>query len=273
MMIINEIITSLQYGFIIRALVVGSLIGLSSAFLGVYLVILRQSMIGDGLAHVSFLTVAIALLFNQSTILVSIPIVVLASILIMKMDDKYNISNDSAIGLISSMAVALAILIASIGSGFSVDLYSYLFGSILVISDLDVILSIILTLFVIILVILNFNSLLIMSFDSEYAQVVGVKVERMKYLIATLSGITVVLGIRVVGTMLISSMILFPTLSALQIAKSFKGVITISSIISVISIIIGVFASYILDIPTGSTIVIINGIIFMILLVRRMLND
>lgn len=273
MMIINEILHSLQYGFIIRALLVGSLIGISSAFLGVYLVILRQSMIGDGLAHVSFLTVAIALFFNQSTILVSIPIVVLASILIMKMDDKYNISNDSAIGLISSMAVALAILISSLSKGFSVDLYSYLFGSILVISELDVILSIILCIIVITLITYNFNSLLIMSYDIEYAQVIGINTSRMKYLIATLSAITVVLGIRVVGTMLISSMILFPTLSALQVAKSFKNTIFISTIISVSSIIIGVFASFILDIPTGSTIVIINGIIFSILLVRRMIND
>ncbi len=272
MSIIQSIIDALQYTFVVRALLVGSLIGLSAAFLGVYLVILRQSMIGDGLAHVSFLTVAIAILLNKSTILVSLPIVILSAIVIMHLDEKFNITNDSAIGLISSLAVALAILITSVGSGFNVDLYSYLFGSILVISEIDVILSVILSIAVVILIIYNFNSLLIMSFDEEYAKVAGVNVRAMKYLIATLTAITVVLGIRVVGTMLISSMILFPTLSALQVSKSFKETITISSIISVFSIIVGVFASFLLDIPTGSTIVIINGIIFVILLVRRMLH-
>ena len=269
---IHEIINALQYGFIIRALIVGSLIGLSAAFLGVYLVILRQSMIGDGLAHVSFLTIALALFFDKSPILVSLPIVIGASILIMKLDDKYNMSNDSAIGLISSLAVALAILISSIGSGFNIDLYSYLFGSILVITELDVILSVVLSILVVVLIIFNFNSLLIMSFDGEYAEVSGVNVSLMKYLIATLTAITVVLGIRVVGTMLISSMILFPTLSALQVSKSFKSTITISSIISVSSIVLGVFASFLLDIPTGSTVVIINGIIFACLMIRRMIH-
>lgn len=269
---LEQIFSALQHGFIIRALVVGSLIGLSAAFLGIYLVILRQSMIGDGLAHVSFLTIALALFFDKSPVLLSLPIVIGASILIMKLDDKYNMSNDSAIGLISSLAVALAILISSIGNGFNIDLNSYLFGSILVITEMDVILSIVLSIGVVVLIIFNFNSLLIMSFDGEFAKVSGVNVSLMKYLIATLTAITVVLGIRVVGTMLISSMILFPTLSAMQVSKSFKGTITLSSIISVFSIVVGIFASFILDIPTGSTIVIINGIVFAILFVRRMIH-
>ncbi|NLC34206.1 MAG: metal ABC transporter permease [Erysipelothrix sp.] len=270
MSIINELLNALSYTFVVRALLVGSLIGFSAAFLGVYLVILRQSMIGDGLAHVSFLTIAIALLLGQSTLLVSIPIVTLASVLIMHFDDKYHINNDSAIGLISAMATALAILIASINNGFSVDLYSYLFGSILVINDLDMILSLVLAVSVVIIIVYNYNSLLIMSFDPDYAHVIGINVKRMKMLIATLTAITVVLGIRVVGTMLISSMILFPTISAMQVAKNFKTTITYASIISVGSIIIGVFASFLLDIPTGSTIVIINGIIFGILLMRKL---
>lgn len=270
MSFINEILNALSYTFVIRALLVGSLIGLSAAFLGVYLVILRQSMIGDGLAHVSFLTIAIALLLGQSTILVSLPIVVAASILIMRLDDKYHINNDSAIGLISSIAVALAILISSVGKGFSVDLYSYLFGSILVITDLDMYLSIILAISIVVLIVLNYNSLLIMSFDQEYAKVIGINVQAMKYLLATLTAITVVLGIRVVGTMLISSMILFPTISAMQVSKNFKETIGYASVISVLSIIVGVFVSFFMDIPTGSTIVLLNGVIFLSLLVRRL---
>lgn len=268
MNILIELIEALQYGFILRALLVGSLIGLSSAFLGVYLVILRQSMIGDGLAHVSFLTIAIALVLNQSTILVSLPLVILASILIMILDEKYNISNDSAIGLISSFSVALAIIISSLATGYNVDLYSYLFGSILTITELDVYLSIILSVVVVVLIVMNYNKLLIMSFDNEYASVIGINVRRMKYLLAILTAITVVLGIRVVGTMLISSLILFPTLSALQISRSFKETIKYASIISIFSVAVGVFLSYIFDLPTGASIVVINSIIFAILLMR-----
>ena len=186
----------------------------------------------------------------------------------MILDERYNISNDSAIGLISSFSVALAIIISSLASGYNVDLYSYLFGSILTITEIDVYLSIILSIVVVVLIVLNYNKLLIMSFDNEYASVIGINVRRMKYLLAILTAITVVLGIRVVGTMLISSLILFPTLSALQISRSFKETIKYASIISIFSVVVGVFLSYMFDLPTGASIVIINSIIFAILLVR-----
>lgn len=265
----NIIIEALSYSFIIRALIVGSFIGLSSAFLGIYLVLLRQSMIGDGLAHVGFLTIAIALLLDKSPIFISLSITILAAIIIIHFDEKTNINNDTAIGLISAFAVALAVLIASLSSGFNVDLNSYLFGSILTIKQIDVYLSVILSIVVVGLIILNFNSLFALSFDEEYAKILNVNTRLMKYLIAILTAITVVLGIRVVGTMLISSMILFPTVSALQISKGFKDTIAYASIISILSIFIGIFTSYVIDIPTGSTIVIVNAIIFIILMLYR----
>lgn len=265
----NSIVEALSYSFIIRALVVGSFIGLSAAFLGIYLVLLRQSMIGDGLAHVGFLTIAIALVLDKSPIIVSLPITILAALLIIHLDEKANINNDTAIGLISAFAVALAILISSLASGFNVDLNTYLFGSILTIKQIDVYFSVVLSLVVVSLIIFNFNSLFALSFDEEYAKILNVNVRLMKYLIAVLTAITVVLGIRVVGTMLISSMILFPTVSALQISKGFKDTILYASLISVLSIFIGIFSSYVVDIPTGSTIVIVNAIIFTLLISYR----
>ncbi|NLC54518.1 MAG: metal ABC transporter permease [Erysipelothrix sp.] len=270
----NLLIESLQYDFIIRAILVGSLIALSSAFLGIFLVLQRQSMIGDGLAHVSFATIAIALFFNQSPLIVSIPLVILASFLIIKLNDKAGINGDAAIGLISAFAVALGVLISSLSQGFNIDLFSYLFGSILVISQLDVILSIILSVIVIVLIVFYYNSLFAMTYDQEFAKVIGLDTNKMKYLISVLTSITVVLGIRVVGTMLISSMIIFPTVTALLVTKSFKETILMSTIVSVLSVILGIFISYIFNLPTGATIVIINGIIFVLVLtIARFFKD
>lgn len=271
---LETIIQSLQYDFILRAILVGSLIALSSAFLGVFLVLQRQSMIGDGLAHVSFATIAIALFFNQSPLLVSIPLVILSSFLIIKLNDKAGINGDAAIGLISALAVALGVVISSLAKGFNIDLFSYLFGSILVISKLDVVLSIILSIVVIVLIIFNYNSLFALTYDAEFAAVVGLDTKKIQYLISVLTSITVVLGIRVVGTMLISSMIIFPTVTALQFSKGFKETIIYSAIISVLSVILGIFISYLFNLPTGATIVIINAIIFaLVLLVKTLVNQ
>lgn len=265
--ILFMLIESLQYDFIIRAILVGSLIALSSAFLGIFLVLQRQSMIGDGLAHVSFATIAIALFFNQSPLVVSIPLVILASFLIIKLNDKAGINGDAAIGLISAFAVALGVLISSLSQGFNIDLFSYLFGSILVISKLDVILSVILSIIVIVLIVFNYNSLFAMTYDEEFATVTGIETNHMKYLVSILTSITVVLGIRVVGTMLISSMIIFPTVTALLVSKGFKETIILSTFVSIVSVILGIFISYVFNLPTGATIVIINSIIFIVVLI------
>ncbi len=233
-------------------------------FLGIFLVLKKQSMIGDGLAHVSFATIAIALFLNKSPLVVSIPLTILSSFLILKLNEKAGLHGDAAIGLVSSFAVALGVLISSMAKGFNVDLFSYLFGSILVISKLDVVLSIILSILVILLILVFYNNLFAITYDEEFAAVIGLKPKYMNYLISILTSITVVLGIRVVGTMLISSMIIFPTVTALLVSKGFKDTIFISSIVSVLSVILGTFLSYMFNFPTGATIVIINSIFFII---------
>lgn len=261
--VLQLVFEAAHYGFIIKAIIVGSLIAVSSSFLGIFLVLTRQSMIGDGLGHVSFATIALALLLDKSPLLVSLPLVILSSILILKLNEKASIYGDAAIGLISAFAVALGVLISSLAKGFNVDLFSYLFGSILIINKIDVILSIILSALVIILVLLFYNDLFAVTYDKEFAKTMGLKAKRLNYLLAILTSITVVLGIRVVGIMLISSMIIFPTVSALQISRGFKDTIIISTGVSVLSVLIGTFASYIFNLPTGATIVIINGVFFL----------
>jgi zinc transport system permease protein len=262
--IIGEI---LQYDFMMKAIVAGSLIAISSSFLGIFLVLKKYSMIGDGLAHVSFATVAMALLLNQSPILMSIPIVAVASIIILKLTETNNIGGDASIGLISSFSVALGVLISSLSNGFNVDLFSYLFGSILVISNFELILSVILSIIILLLIILFYNSLFAITYDENFAMTMGINVKQLNYLISILISITVVLGIRVVGTMLISSMIIFPTVTALQLSTSFKNTIIISIIVSVLSVLLGIFISFIYDLPTGATIVIVNAICFVISLI------
>lgn len=266
-------VEALQYDFIRRALLVGSLIALCCSFLGTFLVLRKLSMIGDGLAHVSFATVALALLFSASPLLLSIPLVTLASFAILGLSEKAELHGDAAIGLVSSFSIAVGVLIASLAKGFNVDLMSYLFGSILVISRSDVIISVILSVVVLAVVVFFFNSLFAVTYDEEFARVMGFNTRFLNYLIAVLTSITIALGIRVVGTMLISSLIVFPTVTALQVAKGFKMTIVISAFVSVSCVIIGVFVSYMFNLPTGATIVIVNAVAFAFsFLIRRLRN-
>lgn len=257
---------ALQYDFVLKAIFVGVLIAVCCSFLGIFLVLKKYSMIGDGLAHVSFATIAIALFLGQSPLLVSLPLVIISSFAILKLTEKVGMHGDAAIGLISSFAVALGVLISSLSQGFNIDLFSYLFGSILVISDLDVIMSIILSIAVIVTIIYFYKNLFAITYDEEFAKVRGIDVKKMNYLLSILTSITIVLGIRVVGTMLISSMIIFPTITSLQVSKSFKGTIGISLFISITSVILGVFFSFAYNLPTGATIVMINSIYFLMFL-------
>lgn len=260
--VISLIAEAVQYDFILKALLVGSLIAVCCSFLGIFLVLKKYSLIGDGLAHVSFATIAIALLLAASPLLVSMPLVILSSFVILKLNEKADLHGDAAIGLVSSFAVASGVLISSLAQGFNVDLFSYLFGSILVIGNLEVLLSVILSVVVIMTIIFFYNNLFAITYDEEFARVIGLNTRAMNYLISILTSITIVLGIRVVGTMLISSMIIFPTVTALQVAKSFKSTILISTAVSVSCVISGVFLSFLFNLPTGATIVMLNALCF-----------
>lgn len=262
--ILQQIVEALQYGFIQKAIIVGSLIALCSSFLGIFLVLKKYSMIGDGLAHVSFATVAIALFLQASPLFISIPIVVLASFLIIKLNEKANLHGDAAIGLVSSLAIAIGVTISSLSNGFNVDLFSYLFGSILTISPSDVWLSSLLSIVVISAVLYFYNSLFAVTHDEEFARVIGINADSMNYILAALTSITVVLGIRVVGTMLISSLIIFPTVTALQVSRSFKSTIIVSSLVSISCILVGILSSYVFNLPSGATIVLMNGLCFVV---------
>ncbi|MEA4821102.1 MAG: metal ABC transporter permease, partial [Erysipelotrichales bacterium] len=266
---ISLIIKAFEYGLLTKAIVVGIAIAISSSFLGSFLVLKRYSMMGDGLAHVSFAALAIALLFNASPLYVSIPIVSFAAIIILLMNEKAQIHGDAAIGLISSFSIALGTIIVTLSTGFNVDLFSYLFGNILLVTKTDMWISIITTVIVIGSVLLFYNELFALTYDEEYAKVLQIKTRRLNYLLAILTAIVIVVGIRAVGTMLISSLIIFPTVTAMQFSLGFKKTILFATIISVLLIVIGILLSFLLNLPTGSTIVMLNGILLFIVFVGK----
>ena len=260
---INSLIEMFSFSFMQRAFVSGVLISLCASLIGVSLVLRKNSMIGDGLSHVGFGAFAFASILNLAPIEFAIPIVVIVSFLILKLNENNKINGDSAIALISASSLAIGTFVVSL-SGVNTDINNYLFGSILSISKNDVIISIVLTLLVIILYVFSYNKIFALTFDEKFAKSIGIKVDFYNIIFASLCSIVVVLGMRLMGSLLISSLIIFPTLSSMQIFKKFKTVVISSIIISLLAFISGLISSYLLATPTGATIVIVNLIIFLI---------
>jgi zinc transport system permease protein len=256
------ILEMLSYAFVRRALISGIFIALSCAALGCFLVLRRFSMIGEGLAHTGFAAVALALVIGASPLAVAIPFVMLLSLLILRLGEKTTLYGETAIGLVSSLAMAAGILLASQGGGLNVDLNSYLFGSILAIKESELILSIVLSAAVILSIKLFYRHLFSITYDEEFAKVSGVKTGLVGKILILLTALTVVLGMRIVGTLLVSSLIIFPAVTALQLSKGFKATILIAMACGVISITAGITASFCLDLPTGATIVVMNFLLF-----------
>lgn len=265
-----DIISMFNYSFMLRALVVGIPVALCSALLGVSLVLKRYSMIGDGLSHVGFGALAIASAFNWAPLPVAVPIVVISAFLLLRLSENSKIKGDSAIALISSSALAIGVTIATMQNGMNTDISNYLFGSIVATSNFDALLSICLSAIVIILYLIFYNRIFAVTFDENFAKATGTKVNFYNIIIAVLTALTVVLGMRIMGTLLISSLIIFPALTSMQVCKTFKSVIITSAILSVICFFAGISVSYIFETPTGASIVIINLISFIIFsLIRR----
>lgn len=255
----------LSYAFINRALIVGTLVSLCAALLGVSLVLKRYSNIGDGLSHVGFGVTTVAVgLGATSTLPIAIPIVIVVAILLLKVGNNRKIKSDSAIAIISSTALAIGVAVTSVTTGMNTDVCNFMFGSILAMSNSDVILSIIVSIIILILFIVYFRKLFVVTFDEEFAKAIGLKTGRYTNLIAILTGVVIVVGMRMMGTLLISSIIIFPALTSMRIFKSFKGVVISSGVISIVCFLIGMYFSYLYGISTGAMIVIVNLIIFLL---------
>lgn len=255
---INTLIEMFSYTFLVRAVIVGLLVSLCAALLGVSLVLKRYSMIGDGLSHVGFGTLAIATAMNAAPLSVSIPIVVLAAFFLLRLSENSKIKGDAAIALISTSSLAIGVVVISLTTGMNTDVCNYMFGSILAMSKDDVALSIVLAIVVLILFLLFYNKIFAVTFDENFARATGVKTNIYNMLIAFLTAITIVLGMRMMGALLISSLIIFPALTSMRVCKTFKSVTICSALVSILCFFIGVVGSYLYATPTGASVVIIN---------------
>ena len=256
--------TMLSYTFIVRALVVGLLVSLCAALLGVSLVLKRYSMIGDGLSHVGFGALAIATALGFAPLVVAIPVVVIAAFLLLRLSENSKIKGDAAIAMISTGALAVGVLVLSLISGMTSDVNNYLFGSILAMSESDVWLSVSLAVLVLILFGVFYRKLFAVTFDETFARATGVRVNAYNMLLAILTAITIVLGMRMMGAMLISALILFPALTAMRVCKSFHGVSLCAAAVSIVCFLLGLTASYLYATPTGASIVVANIIAFLL---------
>ena len=266
----SEILSMFSYHFMQRALIVGVLVSLCAALLGVSLVLKRYSMIGDGLSHVGFGALAIASALHLAPLAVAIPVVMLAAVLLLRLSQSSRIKGDAVIALISSSALAIGVVSVSVTTGMNTEVSSYMFGSVLSLSRSDAILSVLLSLGVLLLFVLFYPRLFAVTFDETFSKATGTRTELYNTLLAVLTAVTVVLGMRMMGALLISSLIIFPALSAMRVCKSFRSVVLCAACISVGCFLTGLIASYFLETPTGASIVLANLLIFSLFSLHKM---
>lgn len=251
-----------NYPFMQRAVIGGILVSLCAALLGVCLVLKRYSMIGDGLSHVGFGALAIATAFNAAPLPVSLPIVIAAAFFLLRLSENSSVKGDAAIAILSSGSLALGVLIVSVTKGMNTDLNNYLFGSILAMDKGDVILSCTLSVVVISLFVLFYHKIFAVTFDENFARACGLKASLYNSVIAVFTATTVVLGMKMMGALLISSLIIFPAMSAMRITRTFYKVVILSAVLSCLCFVSGLVISFYLDLPTGATVVCVNILVF-----------
>ena len=268
------IIEMFSYPFMVRAFTVGALVALCSALLGVSLVLKRYSMIGDGLSHVGFGALAIAASLNVAPLAVAIPVVIVAAVLLLRIRGNSRIKGDAAIALISTSSLAVGVMVISMTTGMNTDVYNYMFGSsILAMSDEDVRLSVVMAVIVLVLFVFFYHKIFAITFDETFAQATGVKADLYNTLIAILTAVTIVLGMRMMGALLISSLIIFPALTSMRVCKTFKSVIINSALISVVCLVIGITVSYVWGTPAGASVVMANIVALLIYTVIGLIRN
>ena len=249
---IQMITEMLSYPFLVRAIIVGLLVALCASLLGVSLVLKRFSMIGDGLSHVGFGALA------------AIPVCIAASFLLLRMSESTRIKGDAAIAMLSAGALAIGIMVVSMTTGMNTDVYNYMFGSILSLSQADATLSIVLSAVVLVLFVLFYPRLFAVTFDETFSRATGIPTRAYNAALATLSSVTVVLGMRMMGALLISSLIIFPVLTAMRLGKRYRSVTILSAIVAVVGFLIGMYISYAYEAPSGASVVCVNIVLFLL---------
>ena len=258
-----DILQMFSYPFMQRALIAGVLVSLCAALLGVSLVLKRYSMIGDGLSHVSFGSLAIAVALGITPLYFSIPVVILAAFLLLRVADNPRWNSDAAIAVMSASALAVGILVISRTTGMTTDVDNYMFGSVLAMSRTDVALSVVLSIAVLVLFVVFYHKLFAITFDESFSRATGLKVDRYNTLLAILTALTIVVGMRMMGAMLISSLVIFPALTAMRLFRSFRAVVVCAAVTSVLCFCAGLTVSFVWSTPVGATVVAANLALFL----------
>jgi zinc transport system permease protein len=252
----------LHYGFLQRAALAGVFVAVACAVLGVFLILRKDAMIGHGLSHIAFAGVALGLLLNVLPLAAALAVSVLAALGILRLRERAGLHGDTAIGVLSSLGLACGILLATLAGSFNVDLMAYLFGDILAIQPAEVWLSVGLAAAVLLVVFLNYAKLLFMTFDRESARVSGVKTGRLDAVLMALTAVTIVLGMKVTGILLVAALIVIPAAAGLQLASSFRMAVFIAGAVAVVSVVAGLAVSLELNIPASAAIVIFCFLVF-----------
>lgn len=257
------------YGFLQRAFLAGLFIAVACAVLGVFLVLRKDAMIGHGLSHIAFAGVALGLFLNVLPLAAALVVAVGAALAVVKLKGRAGLHGDTAIGIFSSLGMAVGILLASLARSFNVELMSYLFGDVLAIEPLEVGLSVGLAAAVLVAVRLNYGKLLFMTFDRESARAAGIKVGRLDALLMVLTAVTVVLGMKVAGILLVAALVVIPAAAGLQVAASFRTAVAASAAVAVVGVAGGLAVSLALNIPASAAIVILCFLVFVLLFVLK----
>lgn len=246
------------YGFMQRAIISGIAIALLCSVVGIFLVLRRYSLFGDALAHSSFGGIAAGLLIGVYPLWTAYIVSLLSAAIITRVRQKFDISGDAAVAILLSSGIAVGLILISLSGGFTIDIFSFLFGSILLVSAEDTALILSLTGGILIVILLLYRELIYSTFNEEQAKVNGISVEKINYLIVFIAGITVVTSIQLVGILLISALFVIPNVTAIMYGRGFKGTVLLSASFAVFSVVSGIVISYFLDLTPSGTIVIFS---------------
>lgn len=259
---VDFIKTMMSYDFMVQAVVVGLLVTICASLLGVSMVLKRYSMIGDGLSHVGFASLALATALNVAPLKLSVPICIVAAFLLLKLSSNSKIKGDQAIAILCSGSLAVGVMIISLSSGMNTDVNNYMFGSILSINKSDALLTKVLAAIVILMFIFFYNKIFAVTFDENFAKATGTHSGVYNMILAVLTAVTVVIGMRIMGALLISSLVIFPSLTSMRLCRNYKNVVFTSVLVAMISFIAGIMISFAYSTPTGASIVCVNIVFF-----------
>lgn len=248
----------LSFGFMQRALISGVAIAILCSVIGLFLVLRKYSLFGDAMAHSSFGGIALGLMSGIYPLWTAYGVSLASALIITRIKNRFNISGDASVAVLLSSGIAVGLVIIGLSGGFTIDVFSFLFGSILLVSTNDTILILGLTGIILIVILLMYRQLLYSTFNEEQAQVSGIPVEKINYLIIFMAGITVVTSIQLVGVLLISALFVIPNVTAIMYGRGFKQTALLSIAFSIFSVLTGILVSYVFDITPAGTIVLFS---------------